>query len=190
METTLYIKNMVCPRCIMVVRDEILKLGFELNNIQLGIAELKNTLTDSEYESVRAILEKNGFELLDDKKSRLIEKVKLLIIEAVQKNIFSDSKINLSEYLSENMHMEYTHLSSVFSSAEGRTIEKFLILQKVERIKELMSYDELSIKEIADQMGYSSLQALSTQFKKETGITPTNFKKVMDAAKRKPISDV
>jgi AraC-like DNA-binding protein len=98
--------------------------------------------------------------------------------------------MNLSEYLSETFHMEYTHLSALFSSTEGKSIERFVILQKVERIKELITYDELSVKQIADQLGYSSLQALSGQFKKETGITPSEFKKMASGVGRKPISEV
>ncbi len=187
---TLYIKNMVCPRCVKVVSDELHQLGLSVKEIQLGKVELKNSATPDDVKRIRTVLEKNGFELLDDKKTRIIEKIKILIIEGVQNGKFSVMGINLSQYISDEIHMEYTHLSTLFSSEEGKSIERFVILQKIERVKELITYDELSIKQIAEELGYSSLQALSNQFKKETGMTPTEFKKITGDITRKPISDV
>ncbi|MDB5258543.1 MAG: transcriptional regulator, AraC family [Chitinophagaceae bacterium] len=181
---------MVCPRCIKVVSDELHTLGFDINRIELGKVELKTVPTNSDLLKIKTSLEKNGFELLDDKKSRVIEKVKILIIESIRDGKFSEMNINLSQYLSDQVQMEYTHLSTLFSSVEGKSIERFVILQKVERIKELITYGELSIKEIAHYLGYSSLQALSGQFKKETGLTPTAFKAMSEGSDRKSISDV
>ena len=186
----LYIKNMVCPRCIKVVSDELQTLGLEVKNIELGKVELRKSISPEVLQQVKSVMEKNGFELLDDKKSRVIERIKVLLIEGIRDGKFSQMDINLSEYISESVHMEYTHLSTLFSSVEGKSIERFLILQKIERIKELITYDELSVKQIADQLGYSSLQALSNQFKKETGLTPTEFKKIARGSRRKPISDI
>ncbi|MBC7485872.1 MAG: helix-turn-helix transcriptional regulator [Cytophagaceae bacterium] len=188
--TILHIKNMVCPRCIKVVSDELKDLNFAIQTIQLGRVELKASPTADELNDIKMILEKNGFELLDDKKSRIVEKIKVLIIEGIRNGKFIDMHINLSKYISDQVQMEYTHLSTLFSSTEGKSIERFVILQKIERIKELITYDELSIKEIAHSMGYSSIQALSSQFKKETGMTPTDFKKLTGGTDRKSISEV
>ncbi len=186
----LYIKNMVCPRCIKVVSDELQQLGLGIKDIQLGKVELINTLTTDDLQNVKIVLEKNGFELLDDKKFRVIEKIKILILESIRDSKFYAMNINLSEYISSKVNMEYTHLSSLFSSVEGKSIERFAILQKIEYIKELMTYDELSVKQIAEQLDYSSIQALSNQFKKETGITPTEFKKLALGTGRKPINEI
>lgn len=186
----IHIKNMVCPRCIKVVYDEFQTLGLEIKHIELGKVELKKAISSESINIIKGILKKNGFELLDDKKTKIIEQIKILIIEGIHDGKFSQMNINISEYISESVHMEYTHLSTLFSSVEGKSIERFLILQKTERIKELITYDELSIKQIADQLGYSSLQALSNQFKKETGITPTEFKKIRGRNIRKSINDL
>ena len=188
--STLHIKNMVCPRCIKVVTDELQQLGIGVKDIQLGKVELQTSVTEFELQQIKIAFEKNGFELLDDKKSRNIEKIKILIIEGIRNGKFSAMSIKLSEYISSMIQMEYTHLSSLFSSVEGKSIERFVILQKVERIKELITYDELSVNQIADQLGYSSIQALSGQFKKETGITTSEFKKLVGNVGRKHISNV
>jgi len=186
----LHIKNMVCPRCIKVVWDDLQKLGLEVINIELGKVELKNPISTEVLLKVKYLLQNNGFELLDDKKSKVIEQIKVLIIEGIQSDRFSDVHINLSEYISNEVQMEYSYLSNLFSSIEGKTIERFVILHKIERIKELISYDELSIKEISNLLRYSSLQALSNQFKKETGMTPSEFKKIAGGSGRKSISDI
>ncbi len=187
---TLHIKNMVCPRCIKVVSDELHTLGFDLTRIELGKVELNAVPTSDDLLRIRISLENNGFELLDDKKTQTIEKVKILIIDSIRDGKFSEMNINLSKYLSDQVQMEYTHLSTLFSSLEGKSIERFVILQKAERIKELITYGELSINQIAHYLGYSSLQALSAQFKKETGFTPTEFKAMAGGSDRKSISDV
>ncbi len=186
MESTniLYIKNMVCPRCIKVVKDELEVLRYNISSIELGKVVLSTTISEKELQQIGDRLIANGFELLDDRKSRVIENVKILIIEAIHKGTIADMAVNFSYYLSEKLQMEYSHLSNLFSAVEGKSIERYLISQKIERIKELISYDELSVKQIADQLGYSSLQALSGQFKKETGMTPTEFKKLSGSYRR------
>lgn len=188
--TILKVKNMVCPRCIKVVSDELKKMGFGINEIQLGTVEMGGTISIEDIAKIRIMLFSNGFELLDDKKLKIIEKIKILIIDAIMEDKFSGMETNLSEYISETIQMEYTNLSTMFSSVEGRSIERFVILQKIERVKELITYNELSVKEISIQLGYSSLQALSNQFKKETGMTPTEFKKLTNGIDRKPISEL
>lgn len=190
MDSILHIKNMVCPRCIKVVGDELETLGFPISHIELGKVALTRVPTENELLKIKTSLTNNGFELLDDKKSKVIEKVKILIIEGIREGKLSAMNINVSQYLSDQVQMEYTHLSTLFSSVEGKSIERYVILQKVERIKELITYGELSIKEIAHYLGYSSLQALSAQFKKETGLPPTAFKSLSEGSGRKSISEV
>jgi len=172
----LYIKNMVCPRCIKVVRDELANLGIETEEVQLGKAVLKQPADEHKLSLIQQALENNGFELLDDRRSKLIERIKILIIDLIRNGEIAEMHVNVSHYLSEQLHMDYGYLSTLFSSVEGKTIERFVIGQKIEKVKELISYDEMSIKQIADFLGYSSLQALSSQFKKETGMTPSDFK--------------
>ncbi len=183
-----YIKNMVCNRCIMVVKNELEKLGHYPLNISLGEVELKNDLTDFEKFTLDNHLKTFGFELIDDKKSRLIGQIKSSIIDIIhQQN--TELKSNLSDYLGSKLHHDYTYLSKLFSEVEGTTIEKYFIAQKIEKVKELLVYDELSLSEIADQMNYSSVGYLSNQFKKVTGLTPTHFKNIKEN-KRKPLDEV
>jgi AraC-like DNA-binding protein len=179
---------MVCNRCIMVVKNELEKLGFQTLNIALGEVELTKDLTESEKISLATLLKSLGFELIDDKKSRIIEKIKLSIIEIIHQNN-SELRLNLSDYLISNLHHDYTYLSNLFSEVEGTTIEKYFIAQRIEKVKELLVYDELSLSEIAHQMNYSSVGYLSNQFKKVTGLTPTFFKNVKEI-KRKPLDEV
>ncbi len=173
----LFIKNMVCHRCKIMVR-RILKINnIETNHIELGEVELKNPINTDQLEIVRNELEELGFELIDDKRSKLIEQIKTLIIQIVhQEN--SELKVNLSDYLSDQTKMDYKYISNLFSEMEGQTIEKYFIQQKIEKVKELMVYDELSLSEIAFQMNYSSVAHLSAQFKKVTGLTPSVFKQL------------
>lgn len=177
-EEVLHIKNMVCNRCIRVVDEELTKLGHTIKAIELGTVELANSLRDDEFETIREVLQKNGFELLTDKTSRLISKIKLEIINVVHYDGVIPENTKFSEYLSRKLAHDYSYLSNLFSSIEGVTIEKYLILQKIEKAKELLVYDELTLNEIAYQLGYNSVQYLSAQFKKITGLTPTHFKKV------------
>lgn len=154
-ENTLHIKNMVCNRCIMVVRNQLEQLGLHPLSVELGIAVLPDTVTDEVYQSVKASLEPFGFELIDDKKSQTTERIKDAIIELVHYND-NDLKVNLSDYLAAKLHREYSALSKLFSEVTDTTIEKYLIAQKIERAKELLVYGELSLNEIADKLNYSS----------------------------------
>lgn len=184
----LYIKNMVCDRCKMVVKSELEKLGVDISNIDLGEVELNKPINDKQKDLISTALAPLGFELIDDKKSRLIEQIKTLIIELVHYNN-NGLKINLSDYLSEKLHHEYNYISNLFSEIEGTTIEKYFIAQKIEKVKELLVYDELSLSEIAFRLNYSSTAHLSSQFKKVTGLTPSHFKEIK-MNKRKPLDKV
>ncbi|MCT4317784.1 helix-turn-helix domain-containing protein [Elizabethkingia anophelis] len=185
---TLFIKNMVCNRCILVVQNELDKLGIETSNIKLGEVSLVKDLTKKEREAIENVLDPLGFQVIDDKKSRMIEKIKNVIIELVHHQD-NDVKTNLSDVLSDALHNDYNYLSNLFSDIEGTTIEKYFIAQKVEKVKELLVYDELSLSEIADRMNYSSVAYLSNQFKKVTGLTPSHFKQIRED-KRKPLDKV
>jgi len=179
---------MVCNRCIMIVKSELEKFGHQPLIVTLGEVLLANEITGSEKEILNQHLKTFGFEIIDDRKSRLIGQIKSSIIEIVhQQN--SELKSNLSDYLSSKLHHDYSHLSNLFSEVEGTTIEKYFIAQKIEKVKELLVYDELSLSEIADQMNYSSVAYLSNQFKKVTGLTPTFFKNIK-TEKRKPLDEV
>ncbi len=179
---------MVCNRCILVVQNELDKLGIEATNIKLGEITLKKDLTTKEREELENVLDPLGFQVIDDKKSRMIEKIKNVIIDLVHHQD-NDAKTNLSDVLSDALHHDYNYLSNLFSDIEGTTIEKYFIAQKVEKIKELLVYDELSLSEIADRMNYSSVAYLSNQFKKVTGLTPSHFKQIRED-KRKPLDKV
>lgn len=174
------IKNMVCDRCKRVVAEELENLGYTVLQVGLGEAELSTTKNTVDLERVREVLQENGFELLDDRKTQLIEKVKLALIELVHRAGEQDSHINTSDYIAEKVGLDYNYVSTLFSSSEGITIEKYLILQRIERAKELLVYDELNLKEIAYKLGYSSVAHLSSQFKKTTGLTPSHFKQIKD----------
>lgn len=186
--TTLFIKNMVCSRCIMAVQQALDKLGLSAENIRLGEVTLKKEPTTAQKAQLETALNTLGFELIDDKKSRLIEKIKNIIIEVVHHQD-NDLKTNLSAVLSSRLHHDYNYLSNLFSEVEGTTIEKYFIHQKIEKVKELLVYDELSLSEIAFQLNYSSVAYLSNQFKKVTGLTPSHFKQI-GAEKRKPLDEV
>ena len=179
---------MVCNRCILVVQNELDKLGIEATNIKLGEITLKKDLTTKEREELENVLDPLGFQVIVDKKSRMIEKIKNVIIDLVHHQD-NDAKTNLSDVLSDQLHHDYNYLSNLFSDIEGTTIEKYFIAQKVEKIKELLVYDELSLSEIADRMNYSSVAYLSNQFKKVTGLTPSHFKQIRED-KRKPLDKV
>jgi YesN/AraC family two-component response regulator len=171
----LYIKNMVCIRCKMVVKDELTKLGLKYSSVELGEAELLESISSDQREQIKAALLKSGLELMDDKKSILIQKIKTIIVELVH---YSEEPlaINLSVYLSEKLHYDYTYLANLFTEVHGTTIEKFFISHRVERVKELLVYNELTLAEIAYKVHYSSVAHLCTQFKKVTGLTPSHFK--------------
>ena len=185
---TIFIKNMVCDRCIMVVQNELEKLGLDAKNIKLGEVILSKEITSLEKENLSKTLEPLGFEVIDDKKGRIIEKIKNIIIDLVHHQD-SDVKTNLSDVLSDKLHHDYNYLSNLFSEVEGTTIQKYFIAQKVEKVKELLVYDELSLSEIANRLNYSSVAYLSNQFKKVTGLTPSHFKQIKED-KRKPLDKV
>lgn len=187
-ENALHIKNMVCNRCIMVVKNQLEQLGLQPVSVELGIAILPGKITDEVYHAVKVSLEPFGFELIDDKKSQMIEQIKDAIIELVHYND-NDLKVNLSDYLTTKLNRDYSSLSKLFSEVTNTTIEKYLIAQKIERAKELLVYGELSLNEIADKLNYSSAAYLSAQFKSITGLTPSHFKKIKEN-KRKPLDEV
>ena len=172
----------------MVVKNELARLGLETLNIGLGEVELTKDLLELEKTNLDNQLKNFGFELIDDKKSQLIVQIKAFITEIVHHNN-SELKSNLSDYLCTKLLHDYSYLSSLFSEVEGTTIEKFFIAQKIEKVKELLVYDELSLSEIAYQMNYSSVGYLSNQFKKVTGLTPTHFKNIK-ANKRQPLDEL
>ena len=179
---------MVCNRCIMVVQNELDKLGFDVVNIKLGEVMLAKEPTPEEKSNLDKVLVPLGFEIIDNKKSRIIEQIKNIIIDLVHHQD-NDSKTNLSDVLSSKLHHDYNYLSNLFSEVEGTTIEKYFIAQKIEKVKELLVYDELSLSEIAFRLNYSSVAYLSNQFKKVTGLTPSHFKQIK-ADKRKPLDSL
>jgi len=168
---------MVCERCKMVVKAEFEKLGLQTISVELGEVEIQNTITKDQKNDLLIRLHALGFDLIDDKKSKTIEKIKTLIIDLVHhKN--NELKTNLSDYLAQNLNQDYNSLSNLFSEVENTTIEKYFISQKIEKVKELIIYNELSLSEIADILNYSNVAHLSNQFKKVTGFTPTYFKQL------------
>jgi len=173
----LYIKNMVCNRCIAAVKSLLDEHQLAYTSVQLGEVTLDQAPIPEQMTSLRDKLQQLGFELLDDNKKKIIEKIKTAIIEQVHYGK-GDERYNLSEQLSSLLHKDYSYLSHLFSEVEGITIEKYLIHQKIEKVKELLVYDEASLSEIAFQLGYSSVAHLSAQFKKVTGLTPSHFKKL------------
>jgi AraC family transcriptional regulator len=179
---------MVCNRCILVVKQELEKLNIESCNVTLGEVETDDEPAKEAIEQLAHNLNLLGFELLDNSKRQLIEKIKNIIINHVHYNE-DDALQNFSEILSKALHKDYSYLSSLFSDVEGITIEKYVINQKIEKVKELIIYDEMSLSEIAYKLNYSSVAHLSNQFKKVTGLTPSHFKKVGEQ-KRKPIDKV
>lgn len=180
---------MVCNRCKMVIKTTIENLGYSLISVELGEIEIKSdNLNEENLKMIDDAIRHLGFELIDNRKGRLIEKIKVEAIQLVH-YLEDQPKIKTSEYLASKLHYDYTYLSNLFSEVEGITIEQFIILQKIEKVKELLVYDELSLSEIAHRMGYSSVAHLSTQFKKITGLTPAHFKKLKDKI-RKPLDNL
>lgn len=175
----LYIKNMVCIRCKMVVKAELEKLGLHFTTVELGEVEVMENISKEQHDLFKVAILKSGLELMDDKKSVLIQKIKNVIVELIH---YSEEPlaINFSEYLSQKLNHNYTYLANLFSEVQGTTIEKFIIAHKIERVKELLVYDELNLTEIAYLMHYSSVAHLSAQFKKVTGLTPSHFKQLRE----------
>jgi AraC family transcriptional regulator len=168
---------MVCGRCITAVKNVLEDLKLPHDSIQLGEVQLKKAASVNQLTALKEKLQPLGFELLDDSKKRIIEKIKNIIIEQVHYGK-KDKRYNLSEKLSASLHKDYSYLSHLFSDVEGITIEKYFIKQKIEKAKELLVYDEASLSEIAFQLGYSSVAHLSSQFKKVSGLTPSHFKRI------------
>lgn len=175
----IFIKNMVCIRCKIIVKDEITRLGWHPVNVELGTAILQENLSNEELQQLDKILRKSGLELIDSKKSFLYEKVKHVVIDMVH---YSDepSNITFSDYLSDTLHYDYTYLSNLFAEIHGSTLEHYIIAHKIEKVKEMLVYQGLSLTAIAEKMGYCSVAHLSAQFKKTTGLTPTHFMKMKD----------
>ena len=176
---------MVCNRCIKVVREELEKLDYTIEKIELGEVVITSTKKKIQFDKIKKSLEENGFELIDSRNANIIERVKILIIKLIHHNSTENqSDINLHDEIINEAGLSYQYVSSLFSSMEGITIEKFIIHQKIEKVKELVVYDELTLSEIAYRLGYSSVQHLSNQFKKVTGLSPSYFKK-LKSKKRK-----
>lgn len=173
----LYIKYMVSLRCKMLVKSELEKLGIDYQSVDLGMVEIRGKITERQREKFGKNLKRSGLELLDDKKNILVEKIKAVIVEMIH---YSDEvpKMNDSDYISEKLGYDYTYLSNIFSEVKGITIQQYVIMHKIEKVKELLLYDELTLTEIAYRLHYSSVAHLSNQFKKVTGLTPTYFKEV------------
>jgi AraC-like DNA-binding protein len=175
----LYIKYMVSLRCKMLVIEELQKLNIHFDTVDLGMVKLPETISVEAHDKLKENLLKSGLELLDNKKAILIEKIKNVIIEMIH---YSEEvpKVNFSDYLSEKLNYDYTYLANCFSEVKGITIQQFIIINKIERIKELLLYDEFNLTEISYKMHYSSVSHLSKQFKKITGLTPSYYKKIKE----------
>lgn len=187
---TVLVKNMVCHRCVLTVEDILEKAGIPFQKVIFGEIHLAQELSKEQRQLLTEKLEKVGFELIDNHTSGLIEKIKLLVMQKARKEVSEkEARQNLSVYLSEKLNYEYTHLSSLFSTVEGRTIENYFIEQRIEKAKELLIYGQMTLSEIAYELDYSSTAHLSAQFKKTTGLTPSYFKEV-GIAKRKALDKV
>ncbi|MFZ4463760.1 MAG: helix-turn-helix domain-containing protein [Bacteroidales bacterium] len=175
----LYIKYMVSLRCKMAVKEELKKLGLHFMVVDLGEIDIMEDISDDQRELLKEGLLRSGLELMDDKRAVLIEKIINVIVEMVH---YSEKmpKINYSDFISEKLNHDYTYLSNIFSEVKGITIQQFIINHKIERVKELLLYDELNLTEISYRMQYSSVAHLSNQFKKNTGLSPTHFKQLKD----------
>jgi len=181
---------MVCPRCIKVVREELESLGLNVEKIELGEAVINSGRKKLDINKIKSALENNGFELIDSRNANIIERIKILIINSIHHGVTETlAKINLHDEIINETRLSYSYVSSLFSSMEGITIEKYIINQKIEKVKELLIYDQFTLSEISYKLGYSSVQHLSNQFKKVTGLSPSYFKK-FKPKKRKPIDRI
>ena len=177
---------MICDRCIMVVNQQLSALGFTIISTFLGQVSIKENPDEAQLSKVRLALKILGFELIDQKREQLVERIKNVIVEMVHHTDPDDIKINYSDYIASRLGKDYPYLSSLFSESEDITIEKYIISQKIEKVKELLEYDELNLNQIALTMGYSSTAHLSTQFKNVTGMTPSKFR-TLETKRRKPL---
>jgi len=181
---------MVCARCIMVVESIFKAQGLEPVMVSLGEANLFEDIAPSQLSELSIKLQDKGFELIDDKKSLLLERIKSIVIDAIHHSDQFEVKINWSHFLQEKLQTDYAYLSALFSMVNGYTLEQYIIKQKIEKVKEYLFYDEMSIKEIAYKLGYSSVAHLSTQFKKITGLTPSEFKDSRDLSNRLALDQI
>lgn len=188
MSETIHIKNMVCPRCISAVSNILEQLEIPYVSVKLGEVRLFSSLNAQTKNGLSNALQKSGFSLIDDRKSQLIEQMKTLVVDKIHHSS-EELDFKWADYISENIHLDYKYLSSLFSSVESITFEQYIINQKIERVKELIVYDELTLSEIAFQLHYSSVGYLSNQFKKVTGMTPTQFKNSVDK-NRKSLDEI
>ncbi len=174
---------MVSLRCKMMVKAELTRLGIHYAIVDLGVVEILEDITEEQRSQLKENLKRSGLELLDDKKSIIIERIKNIIIEMIH---YSDElpKVNYSDYISEKMEYDYTYLANMFSEVKGITIQQFIIIHKIEKVKELLIYDELNLTEISYKLHYSSVAHLSNQFKKITGLTPTFYKQLKNKRKQ------
>lgn len=182
-----HIKNMVCSHCAEVLKEKLQEADFSVKDIELGELWLEKPVNENEYSKLLTVIRNNGFDLINDENSRIVEQIKQLVIQQVRSGKSLEG--NLSDYLSQKLHKDYQQLSRLFSAVEGKSIERYFILQKIERAKELIVYDEKSLGEIALDLDYSSQQHFSRQFKKETGLSPSHFKEIKEN-KRKSIDQL
>lgn len=188
--TILLVKNMVCHRCVLAVEDILKKTGILFQQVAVGEIHMQGELSEDHEQRLKKDLADIGLELIDNRMSGLIEKIKQLVIKKARNEVGEkENKTKLSNYLSDKLHHEYTYLSSFFSSVEGRTIENYFIEQRIEKAKELLVYGQLTLSEIAYELDYSSVAHLSSQFKKVTGLTPSHFKQV-GTQKRKSLDHI
>ena len=173
-----HIKNMVCSHCAEVLEEKLSAADFSVKHIDLGELTLNEPISDEEYRRLIKIVQKNGFEIINDHGSKMVEQIKQLIIQLVRTTKELNGK--LSDHLAKSLNKDYQYLSRLFSNVEGRSIERFYILQKIERAKELIVYGELNLTEIAYELGYNSQQHFSRQFKTETGLSPSHFKEIKE----------
>ncbi len=173
----IFIRHMVSQRCKMVVKQELKKMGLWYVFVDLGTIEVRGEVTDEQREQLKANLLKSGLELLDDKRSILIEKIKNAVIEMIHLNE-ELPKTNFSDFISEKIGYDYTYLSNLFSEDKGVTLQQYIIMHRIEKVKELLLYDELTLTEISYRLQYSSVAHLSNQFKKVTGLTPSSYKQL------------
>lgn len=174
---------MVCSRCKMVVKAQLESKGLRPLSVNLGEVEIEKQLTKDQLQELDTALKQFGFEIIDDQKSQIIERIKNIVVSLVHHSS-ENIKTNLSDYIASQIHHDYSYLSNLFSEVEGTTIEKYFIAQRIEKAKELLVYNQLTLSEIADQLGYSSVAYLSNQFKKVTGFTPTYFKSIKEHKRR------